>query len=88
MMEAWLSSSEQMRTPPAPKTLRTPRLAAKPVGKTTARSAPLARASSSSSWAWQGRLPVTRRLAPAPVPQRSRASWAAATTAGWTERPR
>ena len=37
---------------------------------------------------WTGRLPVTRRDAPAPAPQRSRASWAAATTAGWVDSPR
>jgi hypothetical protein len=46
------------------------------------------RASASSSSSWQGRLPVTSRLAPEPEPQRSRASWAAATTAGCVERPR
>ena len=49
------------------------RLAAKPVGKTTARSHPFHAARAASSSAWTGREPVTRRDAPDPAPQRSRA---------------
>ena len=40
MIEAWLSSSEQMVAPAAPKVVSTPRLAAKPVGNSTAASVP------------------------------------------------
>ena len=43
MIDAWLSSSEKIRAPSAPNTDNTDRLAAKPVGKTTARSHPSSR---------------------------------------------
>ena len=88
MMEAWLSSSEWTTTPSEPNTDSTDRLAANPVGNTTAASAPFHSASAvSSSW-WTGREPVIRREAPEPAPQRSRATCAAATTSGWAVRPR
>ena len=68
MMLAWFSSSERTRTPGPPSVLRAPRLAAKPVGKQTAASVPFHAASARSSSACTGRLPVTRREAPAPAP--------------------
>ena len=59
-----------------------------PVGNTAARSVPVHVASASSSSSCTGRLPETSRLPPDPVPQWSSASWAAATTAGCSDRPR
>ena len=76
MMLAWFSSSERMRTPGPPSVQSTPRLAANPVGKVTAASVPFQSASSRSSSLWTGRLPVTRRDAPEPAPQRARAALA------------
>ena len=64
------------------------RLAANPVGNSSAASVPRQSASSRSrSWC-TGREPTTRRAAPDPVPQRSTASMAAAFTAGCWVRPR
>ena len=88
MMLAWFSSSERMRTPGPPRVDSTPRLAANPVGKQTAASVPFHAASSRSSPLWMGRLPVTRREAPDPAPQRVSAPCAAATTAGCALNPR
>ena len=88
MMLAWFSSSERMRTPGPPSVDSTPRLAANPVGKQTAASVPFHAASSRSSSLWMGRLPVTRRDAPEPAPQRVSAWRAAATTAGCALNPR
>ena len=56
--------------------------------KTSALSVLLNAATSSSSSWWIERFPLIRRDAPAPTPYRSRASLAAATSAGWDESPR
>ena len=88
MIEAWLSSSENTWAPSVPNTDSTERLAANPVGNTTARSHPFHAARASSSSAWTGREPVTSREAPAPEPQRSRARCAAATTSASAVSPR
>ena len=88
MMLAWFSSSDSTRTPGPPSTVRTPRLAANPVGKQTAASVPFHSASAASSSLWMGREPVTSREAPAPAPHASSASCAAATTAGCALNPR
>ncbi len=88
MIEAWLSSSETISTSSEPKVVRTPRFAAKPVGNSTARSAPFHDASSSSSSVWTGREPTMRRAEPEPAPQRSSAACAAATTARCWVSPR
>ena len=88
MIDAWLSSSEQIRTSSSAKVVITPRFAAKPVGKRTADSVRFQSASAASSCVCTGRLPTMSRADPAPAPQWSSASWAAATTAGWRVRPR
>ena len=88
MMLAWFNSSESTRTPGPPSVHSTPRLAANPVGKHTAASVPFHSANARSSSLWIGRVPVTRREAPEPAPQRASASCAAATTAGWALNPR
>ena len=80
MIDAWFSSSEQTSVPGPPNVVSTPRLAANPVGKRTAASACFHAASSRSSSECTGRDPTIRRAAPAPVPQRSIAACAAATT--------
>ena len=49
--------------------------------------ASILRARARARW-WIGRLPTISRAAPAPAPQRSSASWAAAITAGCWVRPR
>ena len=88
MIDAWLSSSEQTSTPAVPNVVSTPRFAANPVGKSAARSVPFHAASSRSSSLWIGRDPTMRRAEPAPLPQRSSASCAAAITAGCEVSPR
>ena len=93
MIEAWFSSSLQISgtAPPgaaAATAVTTPRLAAYPVGNSTARSVPFQSASSASSSAWTGRLPTTRREAPEPLPPWRVASTAASMTAGCAVRPR
>ena len=88
MSDAWLSSSEHTSVSGPAKVVSTPRLAAKPVVNSTAASVPFHSASSASSSWCTGREPTMSRAAPAPVPQRSMASCAAATTAGWWVRPR
>ena len=88
MIEAWFSSSESTVTPGPPTTDSTPRLAAKPVANSAARSWPFQSANSSSSSRWTGRPPTMRRAEPLPAPDRSRAAWAAAITAGCWVRPR
>ena len=88
MIDAWFSSSEKTRAPSVANTDSTERLAAKPVGNTTASSHRFHAASSDSRATCTGRVPVTRREAPEPEPQRSNASWAAATTTGCEASPR
>jgi len=88
MIEAWLSSSDTMRTPGPPRTVRTPRLAANPVGNTRAASVCFQSANSACSSSCTGRVPQISREAPAPVPQRWVAADAASITAGWELRPR
>ena len=88
MIDAWFSSSEHTKVPGPPNVVSTPRLAAKPVGKSTAASACFHAASSRSSSEWMGRDPTIRRAAPAPVPQRSIAAWAARDDAGCWVSPR
>ena len=88
MIDAWLSSSEHTSTPAVPNVVSTPRLAANPVGKSALRSLPFHAASSRSSSLWIGREPTMSRAEPAPLPQRSSASCAAAITFGCAVRPR
>ncbi len=88
MIDAWLSSSEQISTSSSANVVITPRFAAKPVGNRTADSLCFQSASAASSSVWTGRLPTMSRAEPAPAPQRSSASCAAATTAGCWVRPR
>ena len=88
MIEAWLSSSDTIRVPAAPSAVSTPRLAANPVGNSTARSVPFQSASSASNSRWIGRAPVMSREPPAPVPHRSIAALAASATAGCALSPR
>ena len=88
MIDAWLSSSEHTSTSRAPKVVSTPRLAANPVGNSTARSVPFHSASARSSSPCTGREPTMSRADPEPAPQRSSASCAAATTAGCCVKPR
>jgi len=65
-----------------------PRFAWYPELKTSAPSAHLKAATSSSSSWWIERFPLIRRDAPAPIPNRSSAPFAAATSAGWDDSPR
>ena len=88
MIDAWFSSSENTWAPSAANTSNTERLAANPVGNTTARSHAFHSARDVSSSTCTGREPVIRREAPDPAPQRSSARWAASTTAGWVVNPR
>ena len=88
MIEAWFSSSEKTWAPSVPKTDRTDRLAANPVGKSTAPPHRFQAARAASNSSCTGREPVTRRDAPDPEPHRSRARWAASTTSGSVVRPR
>src|SRR5437762_1383203 len=87
MIDAWLSSSLTTVTPGVAKVASTPRLAAKPDGKTTARSVRFQSArAASSSWC-TGREPTMRRAAPEPAPHGDRAHPPAGTQArgGWLQ---
>ena len=68
MMEAWLSSSEQITDAQRPIVSITPRLAAYPVVNSTAASAPRQAAMRSSRRLCTGRDPTMSRADPEPVP--------------------
>ena len=74
MMEAWFSSSERTPHPGAAEHREHAEVGGEP-GREAPRPprVPFQAASAASSSAWTGRDPVTRREAPDPAPQRSRA---------------
>ena len=88
MMLAWFSSSENTTSSGPTSAGIVPTLAWKPVGNTSASSAPLSAAMRSSSRRCRSRLPVTSRDAPAPAPYASSAARAPAITRGSPARPR
>ena len=88
-IEAWFSSSEQTRVPGPPSVVRTPRFAAKPVGKSTAALGLLPRRQLDlERRGARAASPTISRAAPEPAPQRSSAAWAAAITVGCWVSPR
>ncbi len=88
MIDAWFSSSLHTSTPGPANVVMTPRFVANPVGNSAAAGIDFHSASSRSRSAWTGRAPTMRRADPAPAPQRSSASCAAAMTAGCALSPR
>ena len=66
MIEAWLRVSLTTRSPGPARADISPTFAAYPLVKTRAAGCPTSSAAASSSLAWMGRSPVTRREAPAP----------------------
>ena len=89
MIDAWLSSSEHTSTPAAAERREHAEVRRRSRwGTARARGIAFHSASSRSSSAWTGRDPTMRRAEPAPAPQRSSASCAAAITAGCAVRPR
>ena len=89
MSDAWFSSSEHTSVSGPANVVSTPRLAANPVVNSTAASVSF-HAGQLGFELVVHRARADDRAAPLrpPVPQRSMASWAAATTAGWWVRPR
>ena len=88
MIEAWFSSSEITASRSSSSTSNTPPLASKQDENRIVASVPRncdSRDSSSACWVC---VPQMNRTLAIPKPHSSSAAWAAATTAGWSARPR
>ena len=88
MIEAWFSSSEMTASRSSNSVSNTPPLASKQDENRIVASVPRnseIRCSSSVCWVW---VPQMNRTLAMPKPQSSSAAWAAATTSGWSARPR
>ena len=88
MIEAWLSSSETIRSVSPVIVGMTPVLAANPDWNVRTASVCLNAARSASSSSWSVIVPAIVRTAPEPAPNRSTASIAARFIRGWWVSPR
>ena len=88
MIDAWLSSSDTIRSCSPATTGMTPVFAVKPDWKVRDASVPLNSASSRSSASWIDIVPAIVRTAPEPAPNSLTARSAASRNRGWCVRPR